>query len=41
MISKYRSMVIKKFMLAAWNQFGMHVIVVAAFLEDGELLVSL
>jgi len=41
MMSKYRSMAIKEFMLAAWNQFGMCVVVVAAFLEDREPLVSL
>jgi len=41
MMSKYRSMAIKEFTSAAWNQFGMRVVVVAAFLEDREPSVSL
>jgi len=41
MMKKRGPAAVKEFMLAAWNQFGMCVVVLAAFMKDRHPLVLL
>ena len=40
-MSKRGSKAVKEFTSAAWSQFGMRVVVLAAYLQDGQATVSL
>jgi len=41
MMKKCGPTAVKEFTSAAWNQFGMHVVVLAVFMKDGHPSVSL
>ena len=41
MMSKHGPRAVKEFTSVAWNQFGMRVVVLAAYLQDGEPVVSM
>jgi len=34
MMRKHRSAAVREFTLAAWNQFGMHIVVLAVFMKE-------
>jgi len=41
MMSKRGPKVVKEFTSAVWNQFGMRVVVLAAYLQDDEAVITL
>ena len=41
MMSKHGPKAVKEFTSVAWNQFGMRVVVLAAYLQDGEAVVTM